>query len=121
MEFSVSYARGRVPVTVLHVKGAITTNVELERQAQALFDAGARYLLVDLTYVPYIATYGLRALYFIYALLSSAEPAASEAGHGAPRLKLLRPSRHALEALKVAGYDLFLEIYRDYDQAIAAF
>jgi hypothetical protein len=130
VEIRVSSAQGRVPVTVLHVRGPITSNAELEQRAQAAYAEGARNILVDLSDVPYIATYGLRALHFIYTLLRSDDPAESDEavlrGIGAgtftsPHLKLLRPSAHALEALKVAGYDMFLEIHRDYDTAIAAF
>lgn len=130
MELTVSEAQGRVPVTVLKVKGAITSNVELEEQARAAFDAGARNILVDLSEVPYIATYGLRALHFIYTLLRTDAPEESDeavrkgisAGtFVSPHLKLLKPGSHVLEALKVAGYDMFLEIHHDYNKAVAAF
>jgi hypothetical protein len=117
-------------VTVFHVKGPITSNVELEEQAQSAFDAGARKILIDLSEVPYIATYGLRALHFIYTLLRTDAPEESDeavrkgisAGtFVSPHLKLLKPSTHVIEALRVAGYDMFLEIHRDYKQAIASF
>lgn len=129
MEIAVVEAQGRVPVTILRLRGPITTNVELEQAAQAAYDAGARNLLIDLTNVPYIATYGLRALHFIYGLLRADDtelgaPAARSAAGGptlSPHLRLLRPSAHALEALKVAGYDLFIEIHTDDERALAAF
>lgn len=130
MEIILTQAQGRVPVTVFRISGPITSNVELEERAQAAYDGGARRMLLDLTDVPYIATYGLRALHFIYTLLRTQSPEESDAavrrgiGDGtffSSHLKLLRPSAHALEALKVAGYDMFLEIHRDYDTAIAAF
>lgn len=130
MEIIVSQAQGRVPVTVFRVKGAITSNTELEQQAQAAYDAGARDILIDLADVPYIATYGLRALHFIYTLLRTDAPeegdeavrkGISAGTFVSPHLKLLKPAPHAVAALKVAGYDMFLEIHRDYDNAIAAF
>ena len=130
MEISVSHERGRVPVTVLHVKGAITSNEELERAAKEAFDGGARKILIDLTDVPYIATSGLRALHYIFTLLRTDSPAESDealkrgisAGtFYSPHLKLLKPSAHVVEALKVAGYDMFLEIHRELKHAIESF
>lgn len=130
MNISTSQEQGRVPVTVFHLSGAITSNVEIEQQAQAAFDAGARNVLLDMSDVPYIATSGLRALHFIYTLLRADVPEESDeavkAGIRAgtffsPHLKLLNPSPHVVEALKVAGYDMFLEILRDRKKAIASF
>ena len=130
MEINVTQAQGRVTVTVFKIKGALTSNEELEAQARLAFENGTRNILLDLAEVPYIATYGLRALHYIYTLLRTSAPEESDEavrkGIGAgtfmsPNLKLLRPTPHALEALKVAGYDMFLEIHRDYDKAIDAF
>jgi hypothetical protein len=130
MEITVSQAQGRVPVTILHVSGALTSSEELEQRAREAFDAGATDLLVDLTNVPYIATAGLRALHNIYTLLRTDSPAESDAAvsvgiragtFSSPHLKLLKPSAHAMEALRVAGYDMFLEIHQDLQRAVASF
>jgi hypothetical protein len=130
MEITVSQAQGRVPVTVLHVTGAIISSKELEQRAKEVFDAGARDILVDLTNVPYIATVGLRALHTIYTQLRTDSPDESDAAVSAgirdgtfssPHLKLLKPSAHAMEALHVAGYDMFLEIHQDLERAVASF
>jgi 2-iminoacetate synthase ThiH len=130
VEIVVTEAQGRVPVSVFKIKGPITSNVELEARAKAAYDAGARNILIDLSEVPYIATYGLRALHYIYTLLRTSAPEESDdavrKGIGAgtfmsPHLRILKPTPHALEALKVAGYDMFLEIHRDYNKAISAF
>jgi hypothetical protein len=130
VEISVSQEQGRVPVTVFRIKGPITTNEELEKYAEDAFNDGTKNLLLDLSDVPYMATSGLRALHNIYSLLRT--EAASESDEAvrvgiasgtfvSPHLKLLKPSQHVLEALKVAGYDMFLEIHRDYKRAIASF
>jgi len=130
VDISVSQEQARVPVTVFRIKGPITTSEELERRAREAFDAGTRNLLLDLTDVPYIATSGLRALHNIYTLLRT--DSASESDEAvrvgiasgtfvSPHLKLLKPSAHVLEALKVTGYDMFLEIHRDLKRALASF
>jgi hypothetical protein len=130
MEITVSQVQGRVPVTVFRVKGAITSNEQLDRLADETFATGTRDVLLDLTDVPYIATSGLRALHYLYTLLRTDTPAESDeavktgirAGtFYSPHLKLLKPSAHVLEALKVAGYDMFLEIHRDEATAIKSF
>ena len=130
MDMTVSQEQGRIPVTILRVSGAITDKQELERQAQEVYDRGARDLLLDLTAVPYIATSGLRALHAIYMLLRSDAPEETDAAlkvgiaagtYMSPHFKLLNPSPHVLEALKVSGYDMFLEIHRDRKRAIESF
>jgi hypothetical protein len=130
MEISVSQQQGRVPVTVLRLKGPVTDNEELEQRAQEAFDGGARNILLDLSEVPYMATAGLRALHAIYMLLRSDAPEesdeATKAGIAAgtftsPHLKLLNPAAYVLEVLSAAGYDMFLEIHRDAKRAIASF
>jgi hypothetical protein len=130
MDMTVSQEQGRVPVTVLHIKGEIRDNREIEARAQAVYDGGARNLLLDLSEVPYMATAGLRALHAIYTMLRTDAPEesdeATKAGIAAgtfvsPHLKLLKPTPHVLEVLRIAGYDMFLEIHRDLKQAIASF
>ena len=130
MEITVSQEQGRAPVTIFRIKGPITSNEELEKQAQAAFSAGMRNLLLDMAEVPYIATSGLRALHNIYTLLrSDAREESDEAVRigiasgtfKSPHLKILKPSAHVLQALKVAGYDMFLEIYDNPKRALASF
>ena len=130
MEISVSQEQARVPVTIFHITGPITTNEELEQYAEDAFNDGMKNLLLDLSDVPYMATSGLRALHNIYTLLRT--ESANESDEAvrvgiasgtfvSPHLKLLKPSPHVLEALKVAGYDMFLEIHRDRKRALASF
>jgi hypothetical protein len=130
MDITISEEQARVPVTIFKVAGAITDNQELEQQAKEAFERGVRYVLLDLSAVPYIATSGLRALHAIYMLLRSAAPEESDetiktgiaAGtYMSPHLKLLNPSAHVFEALRASGYDMFLEIHRNKQQALGSF
>ena len=130
MDVKVSQEQGRVPVTVMHITGAVTDNQELEALAQSAYDAGARNILLDLSDVPYMATSGLRALHAIFTLLRSDTPEesdeATKSGIAAgtflsPHLKLLKPTPHVREVLKASGYDMFLQIHRDLSSALASF
>ena len=130
MEIHVSQQQGNVPVTVLKIKGPVTDNEELERLAGQAIEGGARYIALDLADVPYMATSGLRAIHAIYDRLRLAASGAGDdpTGRGiaagtyvSPHLKLVKPTPHVLEVLRAAGYDMFLEIHKDVQQAIASF
>ncbi len=130
MEITVSHEQDRVPVTVFQLKGKLVEDEQLKTQAQEAFEAGTRYLLLDLTDVPYISSRGLRALYHIYMLLrgeaSDADDEAVRAGirsgtYASPYLKLLNPSKPVMKALSLVGYDMFLEIHSSRKEAVASF
>jgi hypothetical protein len=130
VEILVSREQGRVPVTVFHIKGDITQADELQKLAQDAFEQGDRYLLLDLGEVPFIGSWGLRALHVIYMLLRSdapdekdevVRPGLRDGTYKSRHLKLLKPSETVMKALSLAGYDMFLEIHHDLKEAVASF
>lgn len=130
MEIEVSERQGRVPVMVFHIKGELLTEDELEARAQEAFEAGSRNLLLDLTGVTHISSQGLRALHNIYMLFrqDTAEESDEVVKAGiaagtftAPHLKLLNPSQDVSKVLSMTGYDMFLQIHRNLDEAVASF
>jgi anti-anti-sigma factor len=130
MEIAVSQEVGNVPVTVLKLTGDLNaaTFEQFQAAAKKAIDAGSHNLLIDLSGVHYMSSAGMRALNQIFDWLSGS-PAENEAikkavatGKAkAPHLKLLSPAPHVLEALKTAGFDMFLEIHHDLKQAVASF
>lgn len=130
MHIDVSKEQARVPVTVLRLHGALTTEEELEMVARQEIESGAHNLLIDLSDVPYMATAGLRALHSIYESLRTIVPEQSDDAvrkgissgtYVSAHLKLLKPTKHTLETLRTAGYDMFLEIHDDRKKALASF
>ncbi len=130
MELTVSEEQGRVPVTVVHVKGNIdsTSYQEFQSSVLDLVQHGANDVLIDLKDVPYMSSAGLRALNQIYnALRPSGENpetvtrGVSAGTYKSPHLKLLAPSRRVMETLKMSGFDMFLDIQPDLQRAIASF
>jgi anti-anti-sigma factor len=132
MEIAVSHEQGRVPVTVFHIQGEINVNSyeQLQAQAQAAVKAGARDVLLDLTGVTYISSAGLRALHHIFTLLRTDSPAESDSALSkglrdgtwkSPHFKLLNPQPSVLEILKTTGYDMYLEIHHNLQEAVASF
>lgn len=130
MDITVSQEQGRVPVTVFHLEGDLVHEEPLRSSVQQAYDDGARNVLLDLKNVPYISSAGLRVLHYVYNLLNDDE----EQGDGravrrgiasgdykSPHLKLLRPSKNAMKALSIAGYDMFLDIHDKQKEAVAAF
>ena len=129
MEISSWQETGQIPVTILQLKGDLTTEEQLVDKAQAVFQDGARDIILDLGGVPYISSAGLRAIHVIYMLLRSADPQDEETAvrgitrgtYKSPHLKLVKPSRNGLKALTTSGYDLFLDIHDSIPKAVASF
>lgn len=127
MDITVSQAEGRVPVTVFKPKGHLSEETDLREQGQAAYDAGTRNLLLDLSDVDFISSAGLRGIHYLYLLLhedaheKSVKQGIVAGTYKAPHLKLANPSPAALKALRVAGYDMFLEVSKDYKTALKSF
>jgi anti-anti-sigma factor len=132
MEITTTQEQGRVPVTVFHLKGELDAVFaeQLRQQGREAIASGTRYLLLDLAEVPYIASAGLRAFQEFFTLLreGSEDEGDKDIHQGlrdgtykSPNLKLLNPTRHAVEALSTAGFDMFLEIHHNLRDAVASF
>lgn len=130
MEITATQAQGSVPVTVLHLVGELTSEEPLKTRVREVHEAGAQNILIDLSKVPYISSSGLRALHASFSMLRTETPEESDAAmkegiaagtFTSPHLKLLNPTKHVLEVLKTAGYDMFLEIHHDYEKAVRSF
>ncbi len=134
MEIKVSTDHGRVPVTILHVDGNIDSSSyqKFQSATKELVDKGARYILVDLSHVPYVSSAGLRALHVLFDELRSRNPDANlndeqvkkgiRAGtYKSPHLKLLNLSPTTKTAFETAGFDMFIDTFTDMKAAIASF
>jgi len=134
MEINVTTENARVPLTILHVNGKIdsATYQEFQAKADALIDAGARYLLVDLANVEFISSAGLRALHSIFNSLRSLETDSkltneqikkgiADGTYKSPHLKLLNLSTETQTAFKLSGFDMFIETFTDRQAALASF
>lgn len=132
MDVVVSHEQGRVPVTVFCITGEIDANTfeQLQAKAQEAFQAGTRKLLLDLSEVTFISSFGLRALHDIFTLLRTDSPSEGDAAiyqgirdgtFKSTHLKLLNPQPEVLRALRTAGYDMYLEIHRSLKEALASF
>jgi anti-anti-sigma factor len=122
MEIKTSVVNGRVPITVLAVSGNVDTGAfeVFMSKAQEALDNGARYILVDMTNVPYMSSAGLRVLNALFNRLRVLNSGAI-ADSKSPYLKVLNLSKMARLAFETAGFDELLETYSDMQAAIASF
>jgi anti-anti-sigma factor len=134
MDIQVSTIHGRVPVTVMHVEGNIDSQTyqEFQQKAEELIDAGAQYLLIDLSHSPFFSSAGLRSLHQIFNKLRAKDtknPMSEEdarrginAGtYKSPHLKLSNLSKETRTAFELSGFDMFIETYNDQQSAIDSF
>lgn len=130
MDIVVSEETGAVPVTIFVLEGDLLHEEPLLSAAKEAYRQGARHMLIDLEKVPYISSAGLRALHEIYRLLEGESDAAAEQAvrkgiasgrYTSPHLKLLKPSKNALRALSVAGFDMFLDVHHERRAALDSF
>lgn len=132
LSISTEELQGRVPVTVIHLKGDLDGNTfeQLQKKADEVFQAGARYLLLDLSQVPFVSSAGIRGLHYVFNLLRTDSATESDQAISkglrdgtfkSPHLKLLSPNKNVGNLLKVTGYDMFLEIHQDLDEAVKSF
>lgn len=124
MEIAVSQEQGRVPVSVFRVRGRVNlgTAEQLHAEARRAIESGARDLLLDLSEVDSLTSAGLRALHHIYNLLQ--DESSTEQSGGvvkSPHIKLLNPPAGVRSVLRIAGFDMFLEIHDDLEAAVASF
>ena len=132
MQVNASAAQSKPSVTIVAVQGEINaqTSDQFEAAARQTIESGARNVLLDLTQVPYVSTVGLRSIQAIFNLLHTPDTEAEhevmrkglrDGSFKSPHLKLLNPSPEVAKVLKITGFDMFIESYRDLRAALAAF
>ena len=132
MDVKISHDQGSVPVTVFSVDGDIdsSNHEELERMVFQEIDAGTRYVLFDLSEVPVMSSAGFRTFMKVFKRLRALSEGISEeelhkgintGTYKSPNLKLFKPNKLVAGTMKIAGFDMFLEVHEDMQTAIASF
>ena len=135
MEINVSQEKGKVPVSVLQIKGDLDASsyLELVNTAQKLYNADVRNLLLDLSELAFISSAGLASLHIVTKMFRG-EKANPEDGWNTfkeidrerdsglqPHVKLLNPSPEVDNVLDTVGFKQFFEIYTDLNEAVQSF
>jgi len=136
MQISFSKQEGRAPVTVMKLSGNLDASnyADVIAKAQDAYDEGARYLLIDLSEVPYVSSAGLMSLHSVALILAGFSMKSKESGRPAFRsinsqnekivrehVKLLSPQPAVEQVLDVVGLKQFLDIYANLKTAVQSF
>lgn len=136
MSVTASYAQGRVSVAILSIKGDLDASNyrEVIAVAKRAYNMGSRNMLIDLGEVPFMSSSGLVALHSVALLAQGKQPPDPEHGWATLRaasldaesgrqehVKLLNPQPRVKRALETVGFDQFLDIYTDREEAVASF
>lgn len=124
----------RVPITILSIEGSVdgSTFEKLVDQAQFLYQAGTKELILDITHVDHVSSAGLVALYQIARMMRGDPPQdldgwsalhaiANDTGHPDQHVKLLNPQPQVDRVLERAGMKSQFEIYADLPSAVGSF
>jgi anti-anti-sigma regulatory factor len=121
-------------VAVIQLQGAMNGK-QLVAEAQKLYDAGTRNILLDMTGLTFISSAGLSALHHIALMYrGDAQSTFTEdrtAIHAMRKerdsgfqfqehVKLFNPSEAIQDVLDVVGFKAFFEIFTDLDSALAS-
>jgi anti-anti-sigma factor len=136
MEIIISQNQGTTPVTVIQLRGALDGNSyeKFIAEAQKLYDAGTRNLLLDMSELTFLSSAGLAALHRTARVFRGDDRSTFEEGWAAihamgkerdsgfqEHVKLLNPSESIQDVLDTVGFKAFFEIYTDIDAAVASF
>jgi anti-anti-sigma factor len=136
IEMTVMQDQDTIPVTILQVQGKLDgSNYEaLIAEAQTLYNAGTRDLLLDLSTLTFLSSAGLSALHRVALLFQGRKSADLEEGwnsfHAIDRdrgsgaqqhVKLLNPTPEVKKVLELVGFTNFFEIHTELYAAVASF
>ena len=131
MKITKSEKIGRVPVTIFHLDGRLNldTAEDLRNEARDACEMGVKNLLLDMEELKSLTSEGLRAIHFIYKLFLEKSNAVDKKGSKdsagsvikSTHLKILNPPANIRQVINIAGFELFIDVLDDMDQAIASF
>lgn len=138
MEINVEQIEGENNLAIMKLTGELDASCYQDaiKQAQTLFEAGTRNLLLDLSDLSFMASSGLIALYNMAFTMRGTTLPESDAGWNVlheirdelasttkkeANLKLLSPQPRIEKTLKMTGFDKLIEIFSERDAALASF
>jgi anti-anti-sigma regulatory factor len=136
MDIQIEKAQGRVPVTILGLKGDLDASnfQEVIKNANDIFTLGGRNLLLDLSQLKFLSSSGIVALHSIALIMRGDRPhdldnfwgtwhaiREDKSSSKQEHVKLLNPAPKIQETLHKTGMDAFFEIFHDWNTALASF
>ena len=136
MEISISQAKGKVPVSIIKIKGDLDASsyLDLVAAAQKLYESSVKDVLLDLTDLSFISSAGLASLHIVTKLFRGGKINTEESGWVTYKqidrdrddgmqehVKLFNPSQEVDKVLDTVGFKQFFEVYKDLDEAVQSF
>ena len=136
MSITISQAQGKVPITILALQGDLDASnfQDVIVKAKDVYQSGGRYILLDMSGIPFMSSSGLVALHSVAILFQGKQPPDLEHGweafHSIDRdregglqryVKLFDPQPRVSRTLEVSGMTSFFEIHTNLQSAIASF
>ena len=138
MNLSIEKVIANKPITVMKIYGELdgSSYQNLIHEAQKLYAAGTRHLLLDLSEMTFMSSAGLVGLHSVVKIMRGQQPpnmaggwsVIHEASHDVSTsteveaaCKLLQPQPRVQKTLSMTGFDNILEIYMDRETAVASF
>jgi len=122
-------------VAIIQFYGAMNVK-QFVTDAQKLYDAGTRNLVLDMSGLTFIGSAGVAALQKIALVFCGEDPPTSkedpsitrampdeseDSSHCQEHVKLLNPNDSIQDVLDIVGLKPFFEIFTDLDEAVASF
>lgn len=132
MDITASTEQGRVPVTIIHIKGSIdsTTYQIFQSITETIITDGARHLLINLQDARYISSAGLRTLHILFNKLRAFHKDVNDdelrvqmkaGSYKSPYIKVVHLSPQVKEAFDLSGFETYIEVFDDISKAVASF
>jgi len=111
-------AQGKVAIMVMHLHGWLDAQSEeqLLAEARTEYDAGARFLLIDLEKVDMLTSAGIRAIQKVYKLFTL-----EHERYKIARVKLCKAPPHVYHVLSVTGFLQNVQNHETMQAAIDSF
>jgi anti-anti-sigma factor len=118
LRISSEQLQANVPVTVFHLRGWLDAQSEeqLLEAARTSHDAGARYLLIDMSDLDTLTSAGMRALQKVYQIFTPKEDHFKVA-----HLKLCNAPPQIYNVLGITGFLQNIPMYESMDAALQSF
>ena len=115
---SVEQVQGEVPITIFHLSGRLDAKGEEDfvKWASDAYQAGARYLLLDMSEVTMLTSAGMRAIQKVYRMFTT-ENSSLETS----QLKMAAAPPPVYEPLGITGFLKSIPTYETVQSAIDAF
>lgn len=110
--------QGSVPVTVFHLRGWLDAQSEgqLLEEARKASDAGAQYVVIEMSDLDTLTSAGMRAIQKVYQVFTPKEDLFK-----VTHLKLCNAPAHIYNVLGVTGFLQHIPMYESLDDAVESF